>query len=359
MHPVEFVLRIVGVTLLSLVTVILLRARRRDLKVLSGAALSASVCAFLLTSMPHAQVFFGPLIYPLTALCSTHPVWFWLFSIALFSQARALSRVQLLGLLAMATIGVVYQSEFPLRPGEGRTAVQALGVAFAAASLFFACLAPASVFAGSTDDLDARRRRIRRWFVPGASVYLAIIVVTQSIVMFRGQPTPKALVLVNITLIDVIAALALSTFIKVRVVNWLDVLETKREASLSPLEQSVLTRLNRRFQPERLYAQTSLTISELAELLGTQEHVLRRVINYGLGFRNFSDFLHVHRLNEASRRLRDPEQRRVPVLTIALDVGYASIGPFNRAFRERFGVTPSEYRRTPDLISAVPSSSPG
>ncbi len=79
--------------------------------------------------------------------------------------------------------------------------------------------------------------------------------------------------------------------------------------------------------------------------------MLRRVINRGLGFRNFNDFLHTHRLREAAVRLRDPATRRLPVLTIALDVGYGSIGPFNRAFRERFGVTPSEYRReTTDAV---------
>jgi len=36
------------------------------------------------------------------------------------------------------------------------------------------------------------------------------------------------------------------------------------------------------------------------------------------------------------------------VLTIALEAGYGSIGPFNRAFRERFGMTPTEYRRASD-----------
>ena len=35
------------------------------------------------------------------------------------------------------------------------------------------------------------------------------------------------------------------------------------------------------------------------------------------------------------------------VLTIALEAGYGSIGPFNRAFKERFGLTPTEYRRAP------------
>jgi hypothetical protein len=37
-----------------------------------------------------------------------------------------------------------------------------------------------------------------------------------------------------------------------------------------------------------------VTITALAEVLGTQEHVLRRVINRG-PFRNFNDFLHTHR----------------------------------------------------------------
>ena len=34
----------------------------------------------------------------------------------------------------------------------------------------------------------------------------------------------------------------------------------------------------------------------------------------------------------------------LPILTIALECGYGSIGPFNRAFRQRFGMTPTEYR---------------
>ncbi|MBS0401235.1 MAG: helix-turn-helix domain-containing protein [Proteobacteria bacterium] len=34
----------------------------------------------------------------------------------------------------------------------------------------------------------------------------------------------------------------------------------------------------------------------------------------------------------------------LPILSIALECGYGSIGPFNRAFRQRFGMTPTEYR---------------
>jgi AraC-like DNA-binding protein len=33
------------------------------------------------------------------------------------------------------------------------------------------------------------------------------------------------------------------------------------------------------------------------------------------------------------------------VTTIALDAGFQSLGPFNRAFKSETGVTPTEYRR--------------
>jgi AraC-like DNA-binding protein len=54
--------------------------------------------------------------------------------------------------------------------------------------------------------------------------------------------------------------------------------------------------------------------------------------------------MHGYRLEAAAARLADPAQARLPVLTIALDCGYGSIGPFNRAFRARYGVTPTQYR---------------
>jgi AraC-like DNA-binding protein len=35
----------------------------------------------------------------------------------------------------------------------------------------------------------------------------------------------------------------------------------------------------------------------------------------------------------------------VPVVTIALDAGFQSLGPFNRAFKAHTGMTPTDYRR--------------
>ena len=351
MSAVELILRVLGVALLAFVALSVLRTRERTHRTRSVAWLAASVAAFMLTSMPGADRMFGAFIYPLTALCSTHPVWFWICARLLFSDRATLRTSDVICLGAMGIVGVLYQSQLPADSTD--TAARMLALAFAASSLGFACLAPLTVYFGIAGDLDARRRQLRRWFVPVVSLYLAAVVVTQTVVLFQGRSTPDALVVLNLVMIDVVAAVVLSTFVQVRVVNWIAAVDAPSAIELSRLEQSVLDRLQQRFVAERLYARESLTIAELAGLLGTQEHVLRRVINHGLGFRNFNDFLHTHRLQEAAERLGDPQLRRTPVLTIALEVGYGSIGPFNRAFKERFGVTPTGFRRASRADSGI------
>ena len=43
---------------------------------------------------------------------------------------------------------------------------------------------------------------------------------------------------------------------------------------------------------------------------------------------------------------RHVRQAEVPVLTIAMDAGFQSLNPFNRAFKAETGLTPTEYRRS-------------
>ena len=95
----------------------------------------------------------------------------------------------------------------------------------------------------------------------------------------------------------------------------------------------------------QVYHEAGLTIASLAVRLGIPEYRLRRLINTKLGYRNFNHMLHAYRIAEASAALADPAQRRLPILTIALSVGYQSINPFNRAFRDSKGMTPSAFRQ--------------
>ena len=113
-----------------------------------------------------------------------------------------------------------------------------------------------------------------------------------------------------------------------------------------PVDPGLLAALERLMAVDRLYRQEGLTIGVLAGKLGLPEYRLRRAINRGLGYRNFNEYLNRHRLADAKQALADPTQAEVPILTIALDSGFQSLGPFNRAFKTDTGVTPTEYRRT-------------
>lgn len=58
----------------------------------------------------------------------------------------------------------------------------------------------------------------------------------------------------------------------------------------------------------------------------------------------FSQFLMSRRLEDVRRALVDPRGRERPIASIAYDAGFADISTFNRAFRRRFGMTPSDMR---------------
>jgi AraC-like DNA-binding protein len=122
--------------------------------------------------------------------------------------------------------------------------------------------------------------------------------------------------------------------------------EPHAEATTGGLpEDKALARLTALMQREEIWREGGLTIGKLAERVGIPEYRLRRLINRRLGFRNFTAFLNDYRLAAAAGRLADPSGARTPILTIALELGWGSIGPFNRAFRARFGKAPSDYRR--------------
>ncbi|MBA4768302.1 MAG: AraC family transcriptional regulator [Porphyrobacter sp.] len=114
--------------------------------------------------------------------------------------------------------------------------------------------------------------------------------------------------------------------------------------SLSPSEMVLKDKLESAMA-EGIYRTPGLSIAGLAERLGTPEHRLRALINQRLGHRNFSAFLNRYRIAEAKALLADRAHVDLPVLTIAMDLGYNSLPPFNRAFRAETGTSPSDFRR--------------
>lgn len=112
-----------------------------------------------------------------------------------------------------------------------------------------------------------------------------------------------------------------------------------------PAEERLAAALQQAMAAQRVYKDPELSVAGLAALLQVPEYRLRRLINQRLGQRNFSAYLNGHRLAEAKAALADPARRHLPVLTLALEAGFGSIGPFNRAFKADTGLTPTDFRR--------------
>ena len=72
---------------------------------------------------------------------------------------------------------------------------------------------------------------------------------------------------------------------------------------------------------------------------------LRSFINKTLGHTNFSTYINSFRIEEIKQAFASPENDHIPILTIALNHGFNSLSPFNRAFKQVEGITPKEFRK--------------
>jgi AraC-like DNA-binding protein len=117
------------------------------------------------------------------------------------------------------------------------------------------------------------------------------------------------------------------------------------DSTTDPEDERVAQALQRLMEDAQVYREEGLSVATLAARLRVPEYRLRRVPNQRLGHRNLNAYVNGLRLEQACKALADPALRHVPVLSIALDAGFQSIGPFNRAFKAAMGVTPTDYRR--------------
>lgn len=193
-------------------------------------------------------------------------------------------------------------------------------------------------------------RRVLRWFtigVQGALIFTVVFVEN-----FLLQTDSGIYAMEQAVLVSAIAVLALGMVLVAIRFDYVPlskairkVVELGEEPEVENTTPFDRDSFNKVFRGGQIYREAGLTISMLAKKLKLPEYRLRAFIHKQLGFRNFNAMLHEYRIEDASIALANNDKPNVPVLTVALSVGYQSITPFNNAFRQLKGVTPSEFRK--------------
>lgn len=106
---------------------------------------------------------------------------------------------------------------------------------------------------------------------------------------------------------------------------------------------SLSEKLKNYMEKEKPYTNMDLTLKDLASALDTYPHYITQVLNTVFN-QNFYDFINTYRVEEVQKRLHDPQFRNFTILAVAYDCGFNSKSSFNRIFKQKTGLTPSEYR---------------
>ncbi|CCE03676.1 helix-turn-helix domain-containing protein [Bradyrhizobium sp. STM 3809] len=350
LESLDLALRAAAIALLAVLAVSLWRdlngrpAGRLAIMLALGSAAHAATFNIGGTAAP--SLAFAPLI----AVATADVVVLWLFCRALFDDGFAPRWRH--GLIWLAVFGFSLLSCLVLGPaGHARLVIVANNVL----ALGFVGLALVQTVRSWSADLVEGRRRVRAFVVIAALAYGGVNALLQILAAGLG-PSELGNVINAAMFLTVVGAVAL---LLLRVgAGDLFAPEAPKDAAvraaapaaiaLAPetvANRKLVEALRRLMADERIYRQENVTIGMLAARLSVPEYRLRRLINGELGYRNFNTFLNNHRIEEAKTALADPAQAEVPVITIAMDAGFQSLGPFNRAFKAATGVTPTEFRR--------------
>jgi AraC-like DNA-binding protein len=347
-----------GLFLMMVLVLAQLRPTNRD--ILLGIAMAAGGAGYAIATAPFIP---KSLFWWTLPILSAQSVVFWLWARSTFDDDFILRAWHGALWLTVVAIGFAISVTWTSWPALARGGAKLLSII----SLLLVLSVAIQTVRTWRTDLVARRRRLRIAVVVINVVFIALVAGAGfTSVPVAGAGTQGSL------------ASSLSLFVLAMMAGWglfganattaamqataaIVPSDTPRETQMATRDGDdrnqvapiLLRRLENLMAVERIYRQEGLSIGALAMKLDLQEYRLRQVINEGLGYRNFNAFLNRYRIDDAKAALSDPNQKDVPVLTIAMDAGFQSIGPFNRAFKADTGVTPTEFRRQALAKSAV------
>jgi AraC-like DNA-binding protein len=339
---IEAFFRFGSIGLLCAIGLLILRDGRNNSALLFALPLIISVICLFLSTGSENLIVTGPLAVVLRLIDMMVFVFAWWFGLALFDDDFHLGikewSIAIFFACILAPMRLYHQGfDVPYKP-EYDYIISVLTL------LLLAHLAYKAIL-GRREDLIENRRRVRVLFAAAIIAISATSVVMEVVLESLGRNSQWSMFVTYVV----------TFFLSIWAILWLSRLhpehmafrstvDTSNKMISDPLDAVLRDRLIKVMQQDRAYAEHGLSIGDLADKVELPAHQLRSLINRSMGYRNFSAFLNHYRLTEVKAALADKNKSRTPILSIALDAGFSSLAPFNRAFKTNFGLTPTEYR---------------
>ncbi|MEM9669258.1 MAG: AraC family transcriptional regulator [Pseudomonadota bacterium] len=311
----------------------------------------------------------GPLSPALAVLGGATCGWSWLFARALFRRPDAYEPVWPFVVVALLilTFGIVELTGAWL--GDAGAASGLIRVVLNINGLASSTVLLLVLVEALGRDLRSFSKEERRFRVISASTYALLVAIAGLWVRGAEEGSLAARVGDDIQVVASVVAVVLAGLALVyREKHPLPALtdKTRRKRSAPTGDDVQLgDRILSLMKDRALFTRPDLKVADLARHLSEPDYKVTKSITGALGFSNFNQMINFFRIERAKEMLTDPAFDDQSILSIAMDCGFGSIGPFNRAFKSAVETTPGRYRQglgitpTPETRLAPTANSAG
>jgi AraC-like DNA-binding protein len=115
--------------------------------------------------------------------------------------------------------------------------------------------------------------------------------------------------------------------------------------SLKPLEiENLKQKLHVLLTEDKVYLNEDLNLTQLSEYMDISNKKLSELLNHHLNT-NFYDLINEYRINAIKQRFENGDAEKYTIISIAYDAGFKSKASFYRIFKQKEGISPSNYNK--------------
>lgn len=333
-------LRAVDITMLTLMIILFIKNWKRDQNVQIGIFYLLSLILFLLVNWKIVDDTIWFVILEIGDL--SIPILFWYFCKSIFDDDFKLGKKYLL--LYVINLFVLYVLFYFTQFGKLNSSAWYFLIIKHTShviSLVYVILGIGEAFRNKSVDLLESRIKLRARFILVAGFLNVLTLIITISGNFSGND--DYFMLFQIIAIGIILFMIFYYLVEFK--SGFFFKKANIKTVVIKADSKISEGLNHLIRIDKIYLQEGLTIRKLSDQMNEQEYKVRKYINQHLGFRNFNDFLNSYRIQNACELLLDEKKSDLTVLEIAYSLGYNSLGPFNKAFKNHTGVTPTTYRK--------------